>query len=924
MSGSTRGTAADSAAGASAADGGGGGVLLVDCVRAVLARNAASHWMVHQGERWCSVDPPTRERRRVQGWKLHVSATPLSAPLVLAEAAAVLVRRHHPFKFAATLREVAELCSAHADRGSGGKFLTVYPEGGDDELRALAEELHRVTDGLPGPGVLSDRPYRPSSLVHYRYGAFAGVPMLGNDGSYEALLLAPDGSLVRDERKAWFAPPSWAPADPFTASRSTGPPTGPQSATPAAVKPVLLNDRYVVRQAIRHSFKGGVFRATDTRDGGEVVIKQARRHVGATTTGQDVRNNLRHEAEMLVLLGPTGTTPRSVETFAQQGDLFLVQEAISGSTLRTWVQEHTEFDADGRWGPPVAEVVRIARLLTELVASVHRSGVVIQDLSPNNIMITQEGGLRLVDVEFVARAGEQTVRAYTPGYGAPEQVASLPVGPAPAPVVDLFGLGATLFHLVSGVDPLLAADLPQQRTVRARLQDWLDRVAVDNDTARRLAPIIGALVHDDPDRRPAVAAVRSFLAPATGAAEVRPRQARSRGQVDPDHLGRMVADGVEQLITSMNPGSPDRLWHTGPFGSTTDPCNVQHGAAGVLGVLDRAHQLEPDPELGDVLVTAAHWIVRQLAREPRALPGLHFGRSGTAWALLEVGTRLGDPELVSQAEDLAKRVPVRWPNPDVCHGVAGAGLAQVRFWEATGDQEFLDRARRAADAIVAAADYRQGHLRWPIPTDFASVLAGLVHYGFAHGVAGIGAFLLAAGRSTGEGSYLELASAAADTLAAVVTLDRGGAYWASGEPGDIPRTTWCSGSSGVGTFLVRMWQENGADRLLELAHQAGVAVHRSRWHVGTAQCHGLAGDGEFLLDLGAATGEQRYRDWAGDLATCIHARHALRDGRMVAPDESHTGVSFDFGGGLSGVLAFLMRLRSGGRRLWLPEALTGP
>ena len=67
------------------------------------------------------------------------------------------------------------------------------------------------TEGLPGPGILSDRPYLPGSLLHYRFGAFRGVAMLGNDGSHEAMLVAPDGSLVLDQRKPWFTPPQWAP-----------------------------------------------------------------------------------------------------------------------------------------------------------------------------------------------------------------------------------------------------------------------------------------------------------------------------------------------------------------------------------------------------------------------------------------------------------------------------------------------------------------------------------------------------------------------------------------------------------------------------------------------------------------------------------------------------------------------------------------
>ncbi len=45
-------------------------------------------------------------------------------------------------------------------------------------------ELDRVTAGLAGQTILSDRPYRKGSLVHYRYGAFGGRIELSNDGEY--------------------------------------------------------------------------------------------------------------------------------------------------------------------------------------------------------------------------------------------------------------------------------------------------------------------------------------------------------------------------------------------------------------------------------------------------------------------------------------------------------------------------------------------------------------------------------------------------------------------------------------------------------------------------------------------------------------------------------------------------------------------
>ncbi|PYC60728.1 serine/threonine protein kinase, partial [Streptomyces tateyamensis] len=125
----------------------------------------------------CRVSPDDAAAGRRQGWKLHVSAVPLSAPMVLTRAAEVLVAARAPFKCAGTPGRLAELVSGHYDRGGGGKFITRCPQD-EHQLRWLAQELHRGTPQLPGAGTLCERPHRPGSLVRYRYGAFRGLPRL--------------------------------------------------------------------------------------------------------------------------------------------------------------------------------------------------------------------------------------------------------------------------------------------------------------------------------------------------------------------------------------------------------------------------------------------------------------------------------------------------------------------------------------------------------------------------------------------------------------------------------------------------------------------------------------------------------------------------------------------------------------------------
>lgn len=270
-------------------------------------------WSVRKSEPWLRVAKNGVELPG-QGWKLHVSAISEDAPEVLRRAAEVLFARGCAFTFAATPQNVRKLNSRLTPRGSAGKFLTAYPVTG---VLVIAAELDEATAGLRGPRILSDRPVCDGSLVHYRYGSFVPRFHLYDSGSYEPILLDPDGKPVLDRRDAWFSPPPWAPALSNAPVRRKAP------------EQVLIAGRYTVRSAIRHSNKGGVFRATDAETGTEVAVKQGRAHVGELPGGGDVRDLLRNEARILRALDETGLAPGFVDLVDSAEHTFLVRGCVA-------------------------------------------------------------------------------------------------------------------------------------------------------------------------------------------------------------------------------------------------------------------------------------------------------------------------------------------------------------------------------------------------------------------------------------------------------------------------------------------------------------------------------------------------------------------------------------------------------------------
>ncbi|HEU5331573.1 MAG TPA: class IV lanthionine synthetase LanL [Actinocrinis sp.] len=891
------------------------GQLLLDVARAVLTRHGEGHWAVRPTEKWCFLTPPD-DRPRKHGWKLHVSATPLSAPIVLARAATVLVRRGCSFKFAPDLANVAQLVDIWQDRGFGGKFITAYPRD-DEHFRVLATLLDEATEGLAGPQILSDKPFRPGGLVSSRYGAFHGDRRLTDDGVFVVQMAGPDGSVVDDVRNGWFSPPPWA-VYPFSE----------QPAPPAAAPPsILLGGRFRVHRAIRHANKGGVFRGTDERDGAEVVVKQARAHVGARLDGTDVRDRLREEARMLDRLAPLRVAPAKVALFEEQGDLFLAEQAIPGEPLDAVTRR-----TDG--APSAAVLLTLARNLVDLVGTVHEAGLVINDLKPQNALATPDGEVVLVDVEHITERGAKGIPAYTRHYAAPEIVEEPRRGRSGLiadPAADCFSLGLTVFCMVTGLPATWVSGRPGARRSRAAREDMLAHITRTHPELEPFAALIVGLTQSDPEQRWTVKTAREYLAAA-------PRDRRSTSAATPmrpTSLDEVIRDGIAHLQRTMTPHK-ESLWRMRPQPrGQADPCNAWNGAAGGLKVLARAYAARPDlalPEdpLRRALEEAADWVDARAFAIPRLLPGLSFGRAGTAWALYEAADLLDDDAMAARALNLAKRLPLAGPSPDVTHGLSGAGLVHLHLSTVSGDEELRERALMYAEAVLKAARRDGDAWSWPHAKQADSALAGLDVYGYAHGVAGAGAFLLAAAQAeagaggSGEGSSearercMEGARGAADTLLAAALTDGGAPAWPSAVGGAEPSGVggqWCNGQTGIGGFLLRFWAQTGEQRYGEAALECAAAVVRHAWSLAPGACCGLAGVGHFLLDAAQLTGQEELRADAEHVAGLLEAQHSIEAGPPKAA-ERDTGL--DYAGGIAGVLDFLIRLRHGGPNPWTP------
>ena len=110
-----------------------------------------------------------------------------------------------------------------------------------------------------------------------------------------------------------------------------------------------------------------------------------------------MRDRLRNEARALEILDGTGVAPGLVSVFEQEADVFIAEEDLGGRNLRSWVAAGMR---DGLVTRPFDQTRRVLHDVAKLVALAHGRGVILRDLSPNNVIVTDDDHIVLIDLEL--------------------------------------------------------------------------------------------------------------------------------------------------------------------------------------------------------------------------------------------------------------------------------------------------------------------------------------------------------------------------------------------------------------------------------------------------------------------------------------------------------------------------------------------
>lgn len=696
-----------------------------------------------------------------QGWKVHVSAEPRRLATVLDRVGTACRDLGVAFKHLGSPEFFLMLHQKHSSRVQAGKFCAAYP-GDERTARLLMERLTLDLADEEGAYVLTDRRFGPSRVVHYRYGSFTRRERLRLDGTREPLLRDADGEDVPDERRPAFVLPPGV-RDPFLAPGA--------AAAPRRTGPVLLNDRFEVREAIRHSNGGGAYQAVDTRTGATVFVKEARARNGYGADWSDARDRLRQEHRTLVAVHrqAPGLCPEPLDYFGHWEHEFLVTEFVPGHPLFSWTAAHQvlpQLDTDAhRRADYLGRAQRLLDSLRSALDRLHGMGLRFGDLSHGNVLVQADDTVRLIDFETATARSEAPVQLGTIGYAVPRELADAGVdgdeyGFSALAMLLLFPLARPLQVDPAGRLELHRRDLERHHPIPEELWERATRY-------HRPGPGVA----DRPE-------------PGTAHRLPTPAELDARPEAALTALGDGLAAGLAAVA---RPDGDAWIYPPGPEGYATNTLCLAHGTAGVLLALHRWGAEVPPPVL-------ARFRRDALAAADSLPPGLQAGTAGIAWTLTELGLH-GEAESLL---DRARSHPLLERSTLLGHGAAGVGLASLRLHRLSGAGEHLEAAARIADTLLAADDHALG--------------AGAGTPGLEQGRSGMAVFLHAVGRDTGDDRYDEAARRLAHA-----ELDRAEDCGADGlrftDRGGRRVITYLSiGSAGVAAALTRLAADLGDER----------------------------------------------------------------------------------------------------------------
>lgn len=206
----------------------------------------------------------------------------------------------------------------------------------------------------------------------------------------------------------------------------------------------VIDGKYEILKEIGRGGMSIVYLAMDKRLNKQWAVKEIRKK-GSGKNDEIVVNSLLAEANMMKKLDHPAL-PRIVDIIDNGITIYVIMDYIEGESLDKVLDEYG--------AQPEELVVGWAKQLCDALSYLHaqKPPIIYRDMKPANVMLKPEGNIKIIDFGIAREYKEQnladTTVLGTKGYAPPEQYSG-----QTDPRSDIFALGMTMHHLLTGIDP---------------------------------------------------------------------------------------------------------------------------------------------------------------------------------------------------------------------------------------------------------------------------------------------------------------------------------------------------------------------------------------------------------------------------------------------------------------------------------------
>jgi len=296
----------------------------------------------------------------------------------------------------------------------------------------------------------------------------------------------------------------------------------------------VLNDRYQLEERLGQGAMGSVWKVYDTRLERTVAAKELLSGRDGDEDLEVRRERVRREALALAKVEHPAIV--SIHDLIYEGpgqNPWIVMAYVRGRSLDSIIRDQRSLDE--------RKVAGIGLAVLQGLMACHERHVYHRDVKPGNIVLSEDGAVRLVDFGIARIVGKNPLTVDSNVIGTPEFLApELLTNHQPRPETDLWALGVTLYYALEGRSPFRAESLA------ATIAAVLSKNLAEPRTRGEVAALVLTMLRKHPAERPDAATVAAVLrrvaggtqaaqaaqgtrpAPTAKPAGQRPRETRAR------------------------------------------------------------------------------------------------------------------------------------------------------------------------------------------------------------------------------------------------------------------------------------------------------------------------------------------------------------------------------------------------------------